>query len=134
MIDFSISFEFKSQYKPMGKEEIPHVLVWIVPVLAAISQQLFQLIVHFGYLFGFMVEKGAEFPEGDERRRWKYRVVFQGNNVRDQDWKTALFTDMQSTPATLEASRVADINACFPGHKDLIEKWQVIKERLLQIT
>ena len=25
---------------------------------------------HFGYLFGFMVIKGDEFPEGDPRRRW----------------------------------------------------------------
>ena len=41
--------------------------------------------VHFGYLFGIMVEKGSEFPEGDPRRYFKYRVVFQGNNVRDQN-------------------------------------------------
>ena len=32
--------------------------------------------VHFGYLFGIMVEKGAEFPENDPRRYFKYRVVF----------------------------------------------------------
>ena len=42
--------------------------------------------IHFGYLFGFMVIKGDEFEEGDPRRRWKYRIVFQGNNVKDQDW------------------------------------------------
>ena len=40
---------------------------------------------HFGYLLGIMVEKGAEFPEGDKRRYFKYRVVFQENNVRDQN-------------------------------------------------
>ena len=28
-----------------------------------------------------MVIKGDEFPEDDLRRRWKYRIVFQGNNV-----------------------------------------------------
>ena len=71
--------------------------------------------VHFGYLFGIMVEKGSEFPEGDPRRYFKYRVVFQGNNVRDQNWDVALFNEMASTPATMEASRIADIYSCFPG-------------------
>ena len=60
-----------------------------------------------------MVEKGAEFDEGDARRYWKYRVVFQGNQVKDQNWQIALFNEMQSTPATLEASRIADIYSCM---------------------
>ena len=54
--------------------------------------------VHFGYLFGFMVIKGDEFPEGDPRRRYKYRIVFQGNNVKDQDWQVALFSRNDSNP------------------------------------
>ena len=41
--------------------------------------------VHFGYLFGIMVEKGAEFEVGDSRRYFKYRVVFQGNQVKEQN-------------------------------------------------
>ena len=72
--------------------------------------------IHFGYLFGIMVERGSEYPEGDARWHFKYRVVFQGNNVRDQNWDVALFNEMQSTPATLEASKIADIYSCFPGH------------------
>ena len=59
--------------------------------------------VHFGYLFGIMVEKGTEVPEGDPRRYFKYRVVFQGSNVKDQNWDVALFNEMASTPATMEA-------------------------------
>jgi hypothetical protein len=74
------------------------------------------LEVHLGYLFGFMVEKGAEFPEGDVRRKWKYRVVFQGNMVVDQDWQAACFEQLASTPANLESSRYADLYALFPGH------------------
>ena len=31
--------------------------------------------VHFGYLFGIMVEKGSEFPEDELRQYFKYRVV-----------------------------------------------------------
>ena len=62
-----------------------------------------------------MVIKGDEFPEGDPRRRWKYRIVFQGNNVKNQDWQVALFEQMSSAPATLEASRCAEAYSCFPG-------------------
>ena len=72
--------------------------------------------IHFGYLFGFIVVKGDEYPKGDPRRRWKYRVVFQGNEVKDQDWNVALFQDMATAPATLEASRIANCYSCFPNH------------------
>ena len=72
--------------------------------------------VHFGYLFGFMVIKGDEFPEGDPRRRYKYRIVFQGSNVKEQDWQVALFQEMTATPATLEAARVGQGYALFPNH------------------
>jgi len=36
---------------------------------------------HMGRAFGIMVEKNYELPKGDSRRKYKYRVVFQGNNV-----------------------------------------------------
>ena len=84
-------------------------------VAAARNQPNGEQEVHFGYLFGIMVEKGSEFPEGDPRRYFKYRVVFQGNNVKDQNWDVALFNEMASTPATMEASRIADIYSCFQG-------------------
>ena len=45
---------------------------------------------HLGFLFGLMVEKGSEFLEGDARRYFKYRVVFRGNDVKDQNWDVAL--------------------------------------------
>ena len=58
-----------------------------------------------------MVEKGSEFEVGDPRR-----IVFQGNRVKDQNWQVALFNEVASAPATLEASRIADIYGCFPEH------------------
>ena len=72
--------------------------------------------IHFGYLFGFMVEKGAEFPAGDSRRKFKYRIVFRGNDVKDQNWDVALFQEMASTPTTLEASRYSDLLSTFEGN------------------
>ena len=59
-----------------------------------------------GYLFGICVEKNSEL--GASQRKFKYRVVFQGNRVIDQNYEAAIFQDLGSTPATLEASRVAD--------------------------
>ena len=72
--------------------------------------------IHFGFLFGFMVEKGAEFEPGDPRRKFKYRIVFRGNDVKDQNWEVALFQEMASTPTTLEAARYCDFVACLPGN------------------
>ena len=56
------------------------------------------------------------YEPGDPRRYFKYRVVFQGNQVKDQNWDVALFNEMASTPATLEASKIADAYSCFPGN------------------
>ena len=39
--------------------------------------------VHFGMMFGFVVEKNTDRPAGDPRRKFKGRVVFQGNNVKN---------------------------------------------------
>ena len=50
--------------------------------------------VHLGRIFGIMVLKGAELEKGDPNRKYKYRVVFQGNNVVDENWETALFQDL----------------------------------------
>ena len=67
-------------------------------------------------LFGIMVEKGSELQKGDPRRKYKYRVVFQGNRVINQNWEAALFQDMGSSPATMEASKIADLWSCIEGH------------------
>ena len=72
-------------------------------------------IAHLGFLFGIMVEKGSEYDEDDPRRYWKYRVVFRGNDVKDQKWDVAMFQEMATTPTTLEASRYSDLLACSPG-------------------
>ena len=76
-----------------------------------------------GRLFGIMVEKGSELKsflaDGVTRnplKKYKYRVVFQGNRVINQDWQAAQFQNQGSTPATMEAGKVADWYACQKGH------------------
>ena len=63
-----------------------------------------------------MVEKGAEYEKGDPRRKFKYRVVLRGNDMRDQSFEVALFQEMATTPTTLEASRYCDLLGLMPGN------------------
>ncbi len=64
--------------------------------------------VRFGPLHGITVEKRAELVKGDKNRYFKGRVVFLGNQVKDQDDQAALFMDLGNAPATMDASRAAD--------------------------
>ena len=52
---------------------------------AGAMPQLQGQAVHMGRIFGFMVEKNYE---SVQHRKFKYRVVFQGNQVIDQNWET----------------------------------------------
>ena len=70
-----------------------------------------------GQLFGICTEKGSELPDGDERNKYKYRVVFQGNRVVDQNMDEAQFQDVGSAPAAVEASRLCILKGLMPGNK-----------------
>ena len=74
---------------------------------------------HFGWLFGICVEKNHELDIDDPKRKMKGRVVFQGNMVTNQTWEAAIFQDLGSSPATMEASRVCDMWGCCPGHDSM---------------
>ena len=71
--------------------------------------------IHLARVFGIMVEKGSELPDGDDRKKFKYRVVYQGNNVVDECWETAIFQDMGSSFASMEAGKMADAYGSLLG-------------------
>jgi RNA:NAD 2'-phosphotransferase (TPT1/KptA family) len=73
-------------------------------------------VVHVGRVFGILVEKGSELPKGHPDRKFKGRVVFQGNNVKDQTGDWALFEELSSAPATMEAGKAVDAYGCVEGH------------------
>jgi len=73
-------------------------------------------VAHMGHIFGITVLKGSEFLAGDPRRKYKHRVVFQGSWVKDQVYNSAMFQELGSCPATMEASRAADCRGCIPGN------------------
>ena len=74
------------------------------------------VIVHFARIFDLCVEKGSELPTGHADRKFKGRAVLQGNLVKDQNWEQALFQDLGSSPAAIEASRAADCYGMLKGH------------------
>jgi hypothetical protein len=74
------------------------------------------VVVHVGRVFGILVEKGSELPKGHKERKFKGRVVFQGNNVKDQTGDWALFEELSSAPATMEAGKEVDAYGCVDGN------------------
>ena len=75
-----------------------------------------RLKVHVGRIFDICVEKGSELPLGDPARKFKGRVVFQGNQVKDENWEVAMFQDLSSCPATMEAGKACDLVGSLDGH------------------
>ena len=64
--------------------------------------------VYVGLVFGIVVEKNHELDVNDKRRKYKGRAVFQGNSVLDEYGNWAIFAELGSSPATMEAARSAD--------------------------
>ena len=71
--------------------------------------------VHTGCAFGICVEKNAALEPS--LRKFKGRVVFQGNQVYDQDHNYAIFQDLGSSLATLQAAKVVDFFGALLGQR-----------------
>ena len=74
-------------------------------------------IVLFGRISELCFEKNSELPDNDDRKTFKGRDVFLGDQVRDQDGNVALFNDLSSSPVTMAASKFADYHGSLPGNK-----------------
>ena len=69
--------------------------------------------VHFGKLAEICVEKGSELDKHDPHRKYKGRVVFLGDRVKDTAGRPAVFEELSSSPAALEAGKLADLYGCL---------------------
>ncbi len=88
-----------------------------------------------GLVCGIVVEKNHELPESDPARKYKGRAVFQGNNVRDEDGNWAIFQELGSSPATMEAARCADSYGMCPDNEvEQFDPEQAYTQALLQRT
>ena len=72
--------------------------------------------VHAGKVFAVCVEKGSELPKTNPLRKLKNRTVFHDNNVQDENSSAALFSELGSSPATMEAGKVLDAYGSQPGY------------------
>ena len=71
---------------------------------------------HFGRIFEICSIKGDELPEGHPDRKWKGRSVCQGNRVSDEHNDHAIFSELGSSPASMEAAKVIDVFGSQPGY------------------
>ncbi len=70
--------------------------------------------IHIGRLFDICVGKSSELEQ--KRRKYKGRVVFGGNNVRDEFGLAAAFPEMGSGASFATASKLPDAVALLPGN------------------
>ena len=71
---------------------------------------------HFGRIFEICSLKGSELKPGNPNRKYKGRTVFQGNNVVDENADHALFAELGSAPASMEAGKLLDAFGSQPGY------------------
>ena len=62
------------------------------------------------------MEKGCELPDGHTDRKFKGRVVFLGDRVKDGEGKFAVFEELSSSPGAMSAGKFADAYGCMPGN------------------
>lgn len=72
--------------------------------------------VHIGNDFGICVEKGSELPEGTVGQEFKGRYVSQGNRVYDEYSEAALYNELGSSPASMEAAKAVDAHGFLKEH------------------
>ena len=70
--------------------------------------------INVGTVFGICVEQGSELPEGNPGRKYKGRVVFRGNGVRDESHYLATFQDLGSAPAGMSSGKLLDFLGLLP--------------------
>jgi hypothetical protein len=81
--------------------------------------RLSEEVANVGMVFGICVEQNPELPEADVRRKFKVRAVFLGKKLSDEDGNRAIFQELGSCPASLEAARCADCYGLAPGNEVL---------------
>ena len=69
--------------------------------------------MHFGCIFPILTLKGSELKD-PKLQKWKGRVVFQGNNVKDQNNNVAVYQEMSSCGSLMIAGKLIDAIGCLP--------------------
>ena len=73
-------------------------------------------IAHFANSFGIASVKGDELPDDHPEHKHKGRLCLQGNLVKDQNNNAAIFQELSSSPAGIEAVKLIIMFGLLPGH------------------
>ena len=60
------------------------------------------------------------FEKGPEWWKYKGRICFRGDNVRDQDGAPAIFQELSSSPAAIHSTNANIAYGLIPGHKSTL--------------
>ena len=71
--------------------------------------------VHVARILKICVVKGAELSDGDPQKKCKGRAVLDGSWVKDENYDVALFNEMGSSPANMQAGKVVDAYGLQPN-------------------
>lgn len=74
-----------------------------------------QTTAHVGRVLGVCVEKDFHLSEGSPGRKFKGRVAYQGNKVKDQEGNWAIFQELQSCPSTMAGPQIPDFYSLLEG-------------------
>ena len=64
--------------------------------------------IHVADIFEICVQKNAELPDDDPRKKFKGRSVYRGNEGRDEFHDHAIYQEMSSQPASMQAGKACD--------------------------
>ena len=73
--------------------------------------------VYVGNLLELVTQKHSELDDGDPNKVYKGRIVYRGDDIRDEFYDHALFGDIASAPSSMAASKVCDAWGALPGHQ-----------------
>jgi hypothetical protein len=72
--------------------------------------------IHVGSLHELCMEQRSELPLDHPDRKFKGRVVFLGDRVKNEYGEAAMFQELSSAPAALEAAKFCDAYGMIEGH------------------
>ena len=72
--------------------------------------------IHHARITELCTKRNSESNDGHAATTYKGRDVVLGNNVKDEESMWAVFSDLGSSPPTLDACRALDAVSCLPGY------------------
>ena len=86
----------------------------VIPIVNLINTKRLEITTHSGRLMELCHVKNAELSE--DQQSYKGRIVFRGDNVRDEEGFRGVFSEQSTSSARMAATKFLDAIARFPGN------------------